>query len=212
MKTYKEYMEKFFGSEARIEEYVKNQDEIDVRLAHLIINGSKSIEELSEIGYGIVQSNIPVDVYGGQGTYDTIKRKSRYDPFIYCGQRLRSLTTNLNLSIGRKVYVCSPYRGDTAREKIMNIELAEGACSTIVQHGDLPIAPHLYFPRFLDDDNRMEREVAIDAGLQLMNNCDLVYAYIVDGKISEGMKRELEYAADNLGIPVVKINIQREKR
>ena len=54
--------------------------------------------------------------------------------------------------------------------------------------------------------------MAIDAGLQLMNNCDLVYAYIVDGKISEGMKRELEYAADNLGIPVVKINIQREKR
>ena len=58
----------------------------------------------------------------------------------------------------------------------------------------------------------MEREVAIDAGLQLMNNCDLVYAYIVDEKISEGMKRELEYAADILGIPVVKINIQREKR
>ena len=212
MKTYKEYMEKFFGSGARIEEYVKNQDEIDVRLAHLIINGSKNMEELSEMGYGIVQSDVPVDVYDGQGTYGTIKRRSRYDPFIYCGQCLRSLSTNLNLSIGRKVYVCSPYRGDTAKENEMNIDLAKDACINIVQHGDLPIAPHLYFPRFLDDDNRMEREVAIDAGLQLMNNCDLVYAYIVDGKISEGMKRELEYAADNLGIPVLKISIQREKR
>lgn len=212
MKTYKEYMEKFIGNGARIEEYVKNQDEIDVSLAYLIINGSKSMEELSEMGCGIVQSDVPVDVYDGQGTYETIKRKSRYDSFIYCGQCLRSLTTNLNLSIGRKVYVCSPYRGDTARENILNIELAEDACKNIVQHGDLPIAPHLYFPRFFNDCNRMEREVAIDAGLQLMNNCDLVYAYIVDGKISEGMKRELEYAADNLGIPVTKISIQREKR
>lgn len=212
MKTYKEYMDKFIGSGARIEEYVKNQDEIDVSLAYLIINGSKSMEELSEMGCGIVQSDVPVDVYDGQGTYETIKRKSRYDSFIYCGQCLRGLTTNLNLSIGRKVYVCSPYRGDTVRENISNIELAEDACKNIVQHGDLPIAPHLYFPRFLDDCNRMEREVAIDAGLQLMNNCDLVYAYIVDGKISEGMKRELEYAADNLGIPVTKISMQREKR
>ena len=50
------------------------------------------------------------------------------------------------------------------------------------------------------------------AGLELMKGCDEVMACVVNDYISPGMERELTYAANNLGIPVIMTYINKEKR
>lgn len=57
--------------------------------------------------------------------------------------------------------------------------------------GNLPIAPHLYFTQFLGEDNK-ERDLGILMGLELMELCDEVWVF--GETISEGMRREIEYA------------------
>lgn len=47
-----------------------------------------------------------------------------------------------------KVYICSPYRGDTET----NIRKAQQYCKQAIKENHIPIAPHLYFPQILDDE------------------------------------------------------------
>ena len=51
------------------------------------------------------------------------------------------------------VYICSPYSGDMEN----NIAAARRYSRFAVEQGYIPIAPHLLFPQFLDDDNPKER-------------------------------------------------------
>ena len=55
------------------------------------------------------------------------------------------------------VYICSPYAGDIET----NVEAARRYSRFAVDTGYLPIAPHLLFPQFMDDDNPEERELAL---------------------------------------------------
>jgi hypothetical protein len=57
----------------------------------------------------------------------------------------------------------------------------------------LPIAPHLYFPRFLMEECAGERLIGIKYGLRLLQFCDELWAFSFDG-ISEGMQEEIEEA------------------
>lgn len=212
MKTYREYIEKFYGSGSSIQDYLKNEDIIDIQMANLVIDGSVSIEMLEEWDDGIIQAETPADILDGQGTYETIWRRSKYEPFRYCGQCFKGSKKNLNPAIGRKVYVCSPFNAKTPEQILANTKFAKDACKSIVEAGNYPVAPHLYFPRFLNDAKESEREFGIMAGLELMKGCDEVIAYILNEYISPGMERELTYAANNLGIPVVMIHINKEKR
>lgn len=84
----------------------------------------------------------------------------------------------------KKVFICSPYRGDV-RE---NTRRAEEYCRQAVQAGMLPIAPHLYFTRFLDDNETLERDAGISMGIELLSLCDFMYVY---GTPTEGMKKEI---------------------
>lgn len=90
----------------------------------------------------------------------------------------------------KKIYVCSPYHGDEAQ----NTESAIAYCRDIALRGDMPVAPHIYFTRFLSDDNGEERRLGIDMGLELLKLCDEMWVY---GRvISEGMAREIAYACE----------------
>ena len=51
---------------------------------------------------------------------------------------------------------------------------------------------HVIFPQFLDDDNKAERRVGMDMGLQLLDLCKEIWVF--GTKISEGMKAEIEKA------------------
>ena len=96
----------------------------------------------------------------------------------------------------KKIYVCSRLRGDVET----NIENAKRYCEYVVKVcGAIPIAPHIYFTRFLDDSLDEERAFGIFAGLQLLSECDELW-YFGDS-ISKGMVTEI-IAAKEQCIPV----------
>lgn len=95
----------------------------------------------------------------------------------------------------RLIYVCSPYRGNTAA----NVKAAQKYCRQIFEQGDMPVAPHLYLPQFLNDDNPDERNCSLKMGLRLIDYCAEIWVY--GDKISDGMKGEIEYA-EYTGKPV----------
>lgn len=95
----------------------------------------------------------------------------------------------------KQVFICSPLRGDV----IKNIANAKKYCRKAVQDGLLPIAPHVYFTQFLDDEIENERKQGIAAGLQLLDQCDEIWVF---GNPTEGMKQEIGHATER-GIPVI---------
>ncbi len=86
------------------------------------------------------------------------------------------------------VYVCSPYSGDTLK----NTENARRYSRFAFEQGRIPIAPHLLFTQFLDDDNPMEREMGMHFGNVLMNLCREVWVF--GDIISPGMDAEIRRA------------------
>lgn len=94
-----------------------------------------------------------------------------------------------------KAFICSPYRGDVGE----NIRKAREYCRwAAMEHGVIPIAPHLLFPQFLDDGDPAQRELGIDMGLELLADCKQLY-YFGD-VVTEGMAKEMN-RAHALGIP-----------
>lgn len=88
------------------------------------------------------------------------------------------------------LYVCSPYRGDTKRNK----EYARKLTRAALDNGFIPVTVHLYLTEATDDTNPEERVRGMAAGMKILENCK----YIVVGDrygISEGMKAELTFAA-----------------
>lgn len=90
-------------------------------------------------------------------------------------------------------YVCSPFAGETRT----NTKKARAYCRKLYELGYTPIAPHLLFPQFLEDDIHTERKDGIDMAEELLRRCRVV---VVCGKeISDGMTNEIALAK-RLGI------------
>ena len=85
------------------------------------------------------------------------------------------------------VYIASPFSEDTER----NTERAQGYCRFAISKGCIPLAPHLHYPQFMDDDDREQRELALFFALVLLGKCDELWVF---GKPSEGMSREIAKA------------------
>ena len=86
------------------------------------------------------------------------------------------------------VFICSPYAGDID----VNTENARRYCRMAVNSGYIPIAPHLLFPQFMNDDIPRERELAMFFGNVLMSKCAEVW--VCGDKISSGMEEEIRRA------------------
>ena len=84
------------------------------------------------------------------------------------------------------IYVCSRYSGDC--EVYSNF--ARQYCRAITLAGHLPIAPHIYFTRFLDDNKKEERALGLDFGIKLLAICDELWVF---GGPSEGMSKEIKF-------------------
>ena len=96
----------------------------------------------------------------------------------------------------KRIYVCSPLR-DNPQD---NTKMAQRYCEYVAKKfGFLPVAPHIYFPQFLDDNIPTEREFCMKAGLFLLSICDELWYF--GGKVSRGMTEEID-AAMRYGIPV----------
>lgn len=86
------------------------------------------------------------------------------------------------------VYICSPYSGDVEA----NVELARTFCRVAVQRRNIPVAPHLLFPQFMDDTDPGERELAMFMNRIILSRMDAVWVYA--DRTSTGMRQEIEWA------------------
>ncbi len=93
------------------------------------------------------------------------------------------------------IYVASPYAGDVER----NIRFAKQACRYVMEQGHAFFAPHLLYPKLLDDTNQLERQAGLDMGLAILSRCDELWA--CGERMSPGMIQEIEQA-EKLGIPI----------
>lgn len=96
----------------------------------------------------------------------------------------------------KKIYICSPCRGDYEKN-IDNATTYSGICFRM---GYIPVTPHIYFTRFMDDTNSKERSMAMEAGKQLLLECSEVWVFGLDHP-SEGMREEIALAIRH-GIPI----------
>ncbi len=96
----------------------------------------------------------------------------------------------------KKIYVCSAYAslGDRAK----NLEKAKEYCLEIINNGNIPIAPHVFYTQMLNDDDPKQRAAGLRLGMELLMQCDVVEVY---GCISDGMRNEIIQAV-HAGIPV----------
>lgn len=86
------------------------------------------------------------------------------------------------------VYICSPLAGDIPG----NMEKARGFCRFALEHGAIPVASHLLFPQFMDDNRPEERSLALKMGIILLAKCSELW-YFGD-TISTGMAAEIRRA------------------
>ncbi len=86
------------------------------------------------------------------------------------------------------VYICSPFSGDVDN----NVTRARDFCRFAFDSGQIPLAPHLMFPQFMDDSDKEERQLALFMDIVLMGKCDEVW--VLADRISNGMQTEIEKA------------------
>ena len=95
-----------------------------------------------------------------------------------------------------KIYICSPYRGDVAK----NIENVKRYCSRVMYEG-MPIAPHLYFTQFVDDTFTTDRMRGMQFGLELLKECKEIRVFA--DEVSEGMIEEIKEALPDIKIMIL---------
>ena len=86
------------------------------------------------------------------------------------------------------VYICSPYAGNVSE----NVENARRYSRFAVDNGYIPVAPHLLFPQFLNDDIPKERQLGLFFGNAIMSKCSEVWVF--GAHISAGMEAEIKRA------------------
>lgn len=90
------------------------------------------------------------------------------------------------------VFICSPYADDPAG----NERRAMRYCRFAVDRECIPIAPHLYFTRFLNEADPQERELGLFMGQVLLTKC--VELWVFGSRVTSGMEREIAKAEARL--------------
>jgi hypothetical protein len=103
-----------------------------------------------------------------------------------------------------KVFICSPFAGDTAR----NTTNAVRYCAFAMSVGYIPFAPHLFFPQFMDDGDPEQRELGLFMGGVFLDDCREVWVF--GDTISPGMEREIARARKR-GLPTRYFNDRCEE-
>ena len=120
-----------------------------------------------------------INKFNNEGYYDP----TTYEALSSIENEERSLRTFRPI-----VYICSPYAGDVET----NVQKARRYCRFAVDKGYIPIAPHLLFTQFLNDDSPKERQLGIFFGNAVMSKCSEVWVF--GDRISDGMEAEIKRA------------------
>ena len=110
-----------------------------------------------------------------------------------------------------KVYIVSRYSAKTKRERRFNEEVTKYFCRRLMMEGKRPVAPHLFYPQFCDDKNPWERQIGLAYAQSDLDDCDGFLIVIIDGVISDGMRGEIEYLAQENGRQGHIINMTRKE-
>ncbi len=114
--------------------------------------------------------------------------ESYYDPTAYEALSLIEKEERALRAFRPIVYICSPFSGAVDE----NIAAAQRYSRFAVDNGYIPVAPHLLFPQFLDDNNPRERLLGLFFGTALMSKCAEVWVF--GSTISAGMEAEIKRA------------------
>ena len=119
---------------------------------------------------------------------DKYNAEGYYDPTAYEALSVIEKEEQVLRAFRPIVYICSPYAGDIDN----NTSAAQRYCRYAVDNGYIPIAPHLLFPQFLNDNDPKERQLGLFFGNALMSKCSEVWVF--GNSISAGMKAEIKRA------------------
>ncbi len=104
----------------------------------------------------------------------------------------------------KTVYICSPLRADTQEGVDKNMYAVRAYMKYLYQRLGLNgIAPHAFLPYILDDRKEEDRELALQIGLRMLDNCQIIC--VCGDRISEGMKGEIREAG-RLGLDIYLFN------
>lgn len=84
------------------------------------------------------------------------------------------------------VYVASPFAGDEAK----NTDAAARYCRFVVDSGAIPLAPHLFLPRFMSEAT--ERDKAMFFNMVFLTKCHQLWVF--GDRITDGMAAEIAKA------------------
>lgn len=104
----------------------------------------------------------------------------------------------------KKVYICSPYASTGDIET--NTRNARSYARLAISQLCVPIAPHLYFPQFMEESNDLERRIGLNIGLELIKECDELWQF---GEATGAMQYEIALAA-SLDKPIVAFGVRGE--
>ena len=86
------------------------------------------------------------------------------------------------------VYICSPFSGDVET----NTENARKYSRYAMDHGTIPVTPHLMYPQYMDETNKAERGKAMHFNYVLLGKCKEIWVF--GGVITHGMAHEISVA------------------
>ena len=104
---------------------------------------------------------------------DKFNSEGYYDPTAYEALSAIEKEEKALRAFRPIVYICSPFSGDVEG----NIKAAQRYSRFAVDKGFIPIAPHLLFPQFLNDDIPAERQIGLFFGNALMSKCTEVWGF-----------------------------------
>lgn len=123
-------------------------------------------------------------------TISKFNSEGYYDPTPYAAitNVIKEEKAERNSAFKPLVYICSPYSGDID----INVKKARAFCRFALEKNCIPLAPHLLFPQFMDDDIPQERELAMFMNMVLLGKCNELWVF--GDTISKGMAQEIEKA------------------
>lgn len=129
-----------------------------------------------------------ISKYNAEGYYDP----TTHDAFVNIQKEERAARATVlsRTSFRPIVFICSPYADDP----LNNERKAIRYCQFAVKRGCIPIAPHIYFTRFLNESSENERELELFMGRVMLTKCAEVWVF--GQRITPGMEREIEKARE----------------
>lgn len=94
------------------------------------------------------------------------------------------------------IYVCSRFSAENELQFANQLRITKKVSKEVVLAGHEVIAPHLYYPQFLDDDNEHERFLGTQSAIKLLDVCGALFVFIGLG-VSKGMEAEIKAAKQN---------------